>query len=334
MKRLDYTNAVATMRVYEKRLLDSVKIDRMVDAASAEDVLKILSETEYSKAMVGLNGPHDFEQALKNELERVYGEMYRLTVDKNLIEILALKYDYQNIKALLKGSASGEDAGHILQDMGTIPMSEIRSNFESGNLNDYDPHIKGAINESKEDFEKNKDPQRIDLIVDRYYFSHLGELAEKADDVPIIKAYVKYTVDTFNLLSLLRAKNQDKNIRFVEGILVDGGNIQKSELLSVFGDSYESIANKLRKYPTGPVLKKGIENFIQTGRLGELEKLLENGQMKIIKPSKQVVFGPEPLFSYVVAKERENKLLRIILVSKLNNISADKTRERLRDIYV
>lgn len=334
MNRLDYTNAVATMRVYEKRLLDSVKIDRMVDASNAEDVLKILSETEYSKSMVGLSSPHEFESVLKNELERVYDEIYRLTTDKNLIELLALKYDYQNIKALLKGSASGQDAGAILQDMGTIPMTELKSNFESGNLGDYNKYIRGAIAEAKDDFEKNKDPQKIDLITDKFYFANLGELAEKADDVPIIRNYVKYTIDSFNLLSLLRAKKDDKDVRFAEGILVDGGNVPKKELLAVYGDSYETIANKLRKYPTGPVLKKGIESFIQTGRLGELERLLENGQMDIVKPSKKVVFGPEPLFSYVVAKERENKLLRIILVSKLNNISSEKTRERLRDIYV
>jgi len=47
-----------------------------------------------------------------------------------------------------------------------------------------------------------------------------------------------------------------------------------------------------------------------------------------------VTFGPEPLFSYLVAKEMEIKILRIIMVSKMNNISPDAIRERLRDLYV
>lgn len=331
---MDYTYAVANMRVYEKRLLDQVKIDRMVEAASAEDVLKILSETEYSKSMVGISGPLEFETILKNELERVYREIYRLSKDKNLIDILALKYDYHNIQALLKGSATGEDSGHILQEMGTIPVMKLKSDFESMNLMDYDPNMKGAITEAREDFEKNRDPQKMDFIVDKHYFRHLEELADKAEDVPIIRDYVKYSIDSYNLLTLLRAKKQERDGRFVEGILFDGGNIPKGTLIQVFGDTYDGIAAKLRRFPTGAALSKGIESFNQTGRLGDLEKNLENGLMKIVKPSKQVVFGPEPLFSYVVAKERENKLLRIILVSKINNIPADKIRERLRDIYV
>ena len=65
-----------------------------------------------------------------------------------------------------------------------------------------------------------------------------------------------------------------------------------------------------------------------------MERQLENGLIHTIRPAKQVVFGPEPLFGYIAAKERENKNLRMIMVSKLNNISPDRLRERLRDMYV
>ena len=49
--------------------------------------------------------------------------------------------------------------------------------------------------------------------------------------------------------------------------------------------------------------------------------------------SKYIVFGPEPLFTYLVAKEREINAIRMIMVSKINNISPDKVKERLRDTY-
>ena len=56
--------------------------------------------------------------------------------------------------------------------------------------------------------------------------------------------------------------------------------------------------------------------------------------MELNKESKYVVFGPEPLFTYLVAKEREINAVRMIMVSKINNISSDKIRERLRETYV
>jgi len=65
----------------------------------------------------------------------------------------------------------------------------------------------------------------------------------------------------------------------------------------------------------------------------ELEKISDNYLMELNKESKYVVFGPEPLFTYLVAKEREINAVRIIMVSKINNISSDKIRERLRETY-
>ena len=65
----------------------------------------------------------------------------------------------------------------------------------------------------------------------------------------------------------------------------------------------------------------------------ELEKISDNYLMELNKESKYVVFGPEPLFTYLVAKEREINAVRMIMVSKINNISSDKIRERLRETY-
>ena len=79
---------------------------------------------------------------------------------------------------------------------------------------------------------------------------------------------------------------------------------------------------------------KGLESFRATNRLSDLEKYMDNYLVEINKPSKYVNFGPEPIFSYLVAKEAEIKTLRIIMVSKLNKLSPDATRERVRDLYV
>jgi len=77
-----------------------------------------------------------------------------------------------------------------------------------------------------------------------------------------------------------------------------------------------------------------LEAFRKTGRLSEFEKIADNELMNLNKGSKNVIFGPEPLFSYLHAKEAEVKALRIIMVSKINKLSPETIRERLRDLYV
>ena len=45
MNRMDYGRSVVTVRVLEKKLLTKNKLDRMIDAETPEEVLKLLGDT-------------------------------------------------------------------------------------------------------------------------------------------------------------------------------------------------------------------------------------------------------------------------------------------------
>lgn len=334
MDRMEYTQAVATMRVYEKRLLDPIKVERMVDAESADEVLKILQETEYSRSMGNVKRPEDFETVLSSEMDHVYDDINRKVKDPKIIALLSLRYDYQNLKMLLKAEALGQDQTPVLSELGTVPSQAFKSNFESNNLKDAGQQFAEAAALARDEFSKNRDPQQLDFIVDKAYFSHMNDILKTLRDVDMIKDYIRYQIDSFNLLALMRTKKQEKDPRFIKEVVVPGGEIPVRDVLESATDSPEQVANRFRGKKIGRALTKGIEAYQATGRLGEMERQLENGLIHTIRPAKQVVFGPEPLFGYIAAKERENKNLRMIMVSKLNNISPDKLRERLRDMYV
>ncbi len=334
MDRMEYTQAVATMRVYEKRLLDPVKIERMVDAKSADEVLKILQETEYSRSIGSSTRPEEFETILTNEITRVYADIKSKVKDPEIFALLSLRYDYQNLKTLLKAEALGQDTALDLSEMGTVAVASLKSNFESGNLKESGVQFAEAARAARDEFAKTQDPQQIDLIVDKAYFKHMNELLGKMKDVDLIRDYISYQIDMFNLLALMRTRKQEKDPRFIQEIAVPGGEIDVRDIRDSAADAPEQILSRYQGKKIGPALKRGMEAFQATGRLGEMERQMENGLIATIRPAKTVVFGPEPLFGYIIAKERENKLLRIILVSKLNNIPPDRIRERLRDIYV
>ena len=46
----------------ETRLLDKAKIERMIEATSADEVLKILRETEYANVMGNVKRAADYEE--------------------------------------------------------------------------------------------------------------------------------------------------------------------------------------------------------------------------------------------------------------------------------
>ena len=332
MKRKDYGQSVVMVRVLEKKLLTKNKLDRMIEAETPEEVMKQLSETEYSQNMFDIQQPQEYEKILKRETERVFNLVRELSNDKEIVDILSLKYDYHNLKVLLKGRLANKDFSTLLMDAGTQKIEKLKLKFDIKNYNDLPEEISKAINEVEKDFLENNDSQKIDIIVDKYYYENLLRIAKKIN-VSVIMDYAQGLIDFQNIITLFRVKKQNRDIKFLENVIHEGGTISKVKIVEAINDSVETIINKFRKEKIGNYLLKGLEEFSETGRLSGLEKISQNYLMELNKDSKYIIFGPEPLFTYLVAKEREISAIRMIMVSKINNIEISKIRERLGDTY-
>ena len=331
MDRMDYGQSVVTIRILEKRLLTRNRLERMIEAQTPEEVLKLLGETEYSQDMADIHGSQDYEIILKRETERVFSIVRNMIKNTGIVDVLSLKYDYHNLKVLLKSKITGKDFSSLLMQAGTIDASKFKVKFETQS-NDLPREIMEAIDEVQKDFEENHNPQRIDIIVDKHYFRNLSRLAKKIN-VKVITDYVEGLIDFQNMITLFRVQKQKRDARFLETVIFEGGTISKNKIVASINDNTDTILNKFKKEKLGTYLVKGLETFSETKRLSELEKISDNYLMELNKESKYVVFGPEPLFTYLVAKEREINAVRMIMVSKINNISSDKIRERLRETY-
>ncbi|HHY77577.1 MAG TPA: V-type ATP synthase subunit C [Clostridiales bacterium] len=333
MDRMDYVQAATRTRVLEKKLLSKARVDRMIDAKDIGEVFKILSETDYANAVAGISRDEDYENILSHELKRVYKMMREMAKDQVVVDLMALKYDYHNLKVLVKERKLNKDLSKLYIPVGTTDFRKIRDAFIEGNLRDIQPEFREAIEAVVQDFEVNKDPQRIDIIFDRFYFRHLFKMAEETG-IQLFVDYVKDMIDFINIKSSIRLKKQGKDMSFLEEVLLPNGNIDKDVIMMSFNDSVDNMITRYKNYRIGPSLMKGLESYRATNRLSDLEKYMDNYLVEINKPSKYVNFGPEPIFSYLVAKEAEIKTLRIIMVSKLNKLSPDATRERVRELYV
>lgn len=332
MDPMQFTQVVSRLRVLETRLLDKAKIDRMIDSDSANDAFKVLQETEYVNVMTDIKTAEDYEKMLSAELKRVYKESYDMSPSKPLVDIMSIKYDYHNAKVILKGIFLKKDFSNMLIWVGRVDIDKLRFNIEN-NHSELSKIMRKAVEEVEEDFKEKKDPQRIDILLDRYMFVEMMDIAKSLEDKFTIK-YVKALIDLTNIKSLLRIKKQNKGKEFLLSAIIDGGEVDKDALVSLLTDASENISSKLSHTNYEEVLKSGVEDFIKTNSTVLLEKLVDNYIMDLMKEAKFIPFGGESLIAYIYAKETEIKVIRIIMASKLNNITSKVIRERLRDIYV
>lgn len=332
MDKMMFNQVIPRLRVLETRLLDKSKLDRMVDSDTPLEALKVLQESEYSIHLNNVKRPEDYEVMLSSELKRVYDMFYQMIPVKSVVDFMSLKYDYHNLKVIIKGKILGIDLSNLLISVGSIDVNKLKYYIESEYYRDLNPIMRRAVESTLEDYAATSDPQNIDIILDRYLFEHMHQLVKAMDDKSMEK-YLETLIDLTNIKTLLRVKSQNKSRDFFNETLISGGNLDNERLNNLYADSVENLAGRLSFTDYDSILRTGIEEYLRTGSLGSLEKNMDNFIINFMKKAKYITFGVEPVIAYIYAKENEIKLIRIIMVGKLNNVPPEVIRERLRDNY-
>ena len=333
MKRTDFIQSVTRTKVLETRLLKKDIIDRMIESDETSEALKVLSETEYSGSLKGVSSPADYERILSNELVRVYELMREISPNHLVVDLLALRYDYHNLKVMIKGKLYNKFTNYLIIPVGTVPTQVMNLAYNQGDYSQIPREFKLAIEDVEKDFELNQDSQRIDLLLDNHYFNHLFNMA-KETEIDLFINYVKDMIDFINISTLIRLRKQNKDISFAKDVILENGNIKKDYIIDVYEDPLEDLIEGFKDSKISESLVKGLNSYQKTGRLSNFEKYKDNYLMDLNLPSKNINIGPEPIFSYIIAKEAEIKTLRIIFVAKINKLSPNVIRERVRELYV
>ncbi|MDQ1317388.1 MAG: V-type synthase subunit [Candidatus Poribacteria bacterium] len=337
-----YGYASGRLRVLETRLLNKASIGRLLEADSTQEVLRILSEGEYAVALSEISNPSDFEKALEIEMERTYALVDELSHDPDLTKIFRTKWDFHNLKVLLKSSYLKELApktDDILAKFGTVPIEDIKLAIEpdaekKGNiLPDY---LMTALVDVRSKYEASQDPQIIDIIVDNHLHNFLYNTVKYKN--PFLKGYFEAVADLINIKNFIRIKNLGGSIKMLDAVLLPHGTLDKKLFLQQYEETIENfvgdlVATVLVKTPYVSLVAEAIRGWEEDHSLATFEKLTDNYLINYIKPAQYIVFGVEPLIAYLLAKEHEIKLIRIIITGKINDLPIEIINERLRDTY-
>lgn len=327
-----YAYAVARIRAIENRLLDRNKLERMLDAKTPSEALRVLEEAGYGNTLEEGKNPQDYEKLLREELKKVYLLLKKIAPEPEVFNLFLYKNDYHNLKVLLKAELSGQEKEDILVDTGSIDHSTLKGMMRERNFKQLSVTMKQAIEESLDAYNRTGDPQGIDLILDRACFVEIRSAAEKTGN-RFIMDYIRMQIDLLNIKSFLRVKRMNRSWGFLQKVLLEGGNIDLKLFLRKQNESLESFVDEIRFTPCGGFCEEGIETYQATGSLTYLEKVMDDYSLSYIRKARYISLGIEPLIAYLIAKETEIKNVGIIMVGKLNRMPEEIIKERLREVY-
>lgn len=328
-----YAYAVARVRAVEKKLLDKGKLDRMIETKTSEEALKVVLESDYGISSGELSSIYEYERLLKEEMQKVYLFLAEIAPEPKIFDIFLQRNDYHNVKVILKSEFLGSEQMDALMDASKIPVNKMKVMIKDRNFIDMPKIMRNAVEECIDTFNRTADPQTIDIILDKANFIQMKESAKEVKN-KFLNDFVEKSIDLTNIKMFLRVKAMKKSWDFLQKMLLSGGRIDLKIFIDNIESSLENIVELLRYSPYGEVAEKGIEAYRTTGSMAKLEKICDDYLMSFVKSAKFISLGLEPLIGYLVAKENEIRNVRIIMVGKINKLSNENIRERLREAYV
>jgi len=338
----EYAFANGRIKKLEKGLLNKDILDRMIKSSDILSSLKILTESDLNDYSFDLNNPADFEGSLNQELLHTYDiikSISKVSTFNFLYFTFASKYDFHNIKILIKSKYSKKDiSNELFSPIGTIDIEKLNSAIRDEKYEDIPDSFEFLIKKTFSEYNKFKDPEMIDFILDKekyiMIFNKIKEVEIIETEELFLKRFIKINIDLNNIISCIRAKVRGERKSFAKEFIIPEGDFKIENIVDIYDSPLSSWFEKLIHTDYKDIVELGVNYFQKNNSLMELEKLRDNFILNFSKIGKYITFGVEPLVGYITAKENDIKNIRIILSGKLNKLSPDQIKERVRDTYV
>ena len=321
-KDTDYLFLASRVRALERKLLTAPRIEQLLTAGDVAACSQLLSELGYEP----IHDEASLQASLKQQRETVFSDIARFMPEPELLDVFRLKYDYHNIKTLLKDRSGGR----LLMDAGCISAADMERQYaESGNWQFLPKEMADAAKEAADVLAETGNAQRSDFILDRAYFAQLRRLAQESR-CAYLQEYIRAMIDAANLRSLVRTERLHADPGFLRQVLFDGGSVSVDTIVAHAGNGPAAL---YRATPFRAAAEAG-EEAVKGGSLTAFERACDNAVLLAAGKARSIPFGVEVVLGYLAAKEAEWTAVRIIMSGRMAGMTADAIRERLRDQYV
>lgn len=323
MSDLEYTYAVARIRAKENSLFSAATIDQLMACKTHENCLQFLSEKGWGDA----DTPANAEMILAKEREKTWEVVRELVKDMSVFDVLNYPNLFHNLKAAIKDACTeGKHPSIFYKD--TVPSAEvILEKVRERDFSGLPSMMSEAAAEAYETLLHTRDGQLCDVIIDRACLDAIYK-AGRAAKADIIRNYAESTVAVADIKIAVRSMKTGKSLDFMKRAMAECDSLSVDALAHAAMNGMDAV----REYLGGTDYAQGADALVESP--SAFERWCDNMIIKTIQPQKYNSFSVGPVVAYALARENEIKTVRIILSGKLNGLSDDSIRERVRDMYV
>jgi V/A-type H+-transporting ATPase subunit C len=323
----DYIYAATRIHGHEQRLLSELDMERLMASKSVGECLSLLADKGWRTAGVSNNA---FESIFALEREKTWQLIEELLGDLSELNIFLYENDFHNLKAAIKLVYTREDGRNTEKYFRLPGTIEPKAMLEAVRQRDFDelPHqMAQAGQEAHNVLVHTDNGQACDMIIDKAALLAI-DAEGKVSKSELIRYYAKLKVDTANIKAAVRGCRMGKDEGFLARAIANAGSLNSAALIEAAAKSLEDIY----AYLSQTEYAKVVDALRQS--LAAFERWCDNALMDSIQQQRYEFFTIDPLVAYIIARESEMGMVRLILSAKVNSLDDAAVRNRWRQTYV
>lgn len=328
-----YTYAVARINALSTGLLDREFASRLL-AAETDDIPGMLGETPYAENLAGVESPIGIEKALFREMEKTYGLLDKICPEKEVIKLFRMRFDFHNLKAMLKSQMTGAAHADSIMDIGTFSIGELSAAVREKNYRFIPDYLRSTALDALAEYERSQKLESISYVCDRSMWRHLMKKALKCRN-KIIKNLFREYVNLANIKSFFRIKEMGEVPSDFERYFIPGGSYSLDFFFLYMNQELGLFLDHLAKTPyERHIVSQGFMMWPEDRSFWRLEVACDDFILHYYWKRRMRLFSIVPLIYYLLRKMAEVRLIRTVVRCKLIGMPRKQIEERLGYLYV
>lgn len=340
----NYAYAVARVKAKKSKLLKVEDFDKMLNMSTAE-ISRYISEAGYNKEMTDLaatlSGIDLLEYATNANMAKAFRSILLASQGnlRTLVQSYLEKWDFWNLKVILRGKSYGLAAEHIRQDLviaGKLDAEALDKLISIDSTEDILTNfakMMGMNGQELVDVYKSKNS--FGPVEDYCDIQHYRRLLKSINpnDRPSqnFQKYVRTEIDVRNLETILKLKVVGVYGEAVAPYLIPGGRyIDKKTAMQLAGaETIEGASSDIAQLEFYEAIKEVFE--AEDMKVRDVVLAMKKYEMaQANKLSHQYPLSAVPVIDYMIHKEIEVSNIRTVA----RGIESGLSKEKVKDLLV
>jgi len=320
-----YYYSASRIKSLEASLLSEVQLERLLSAKDEEEAFKVMHDTFLAPYIT---------HPKKTQLSRVFRKcitqtkqlIESITPEPELTDFLWIRYDYYNLKTIIKGKKAGLSDDEIIENCyfaGKYNPEQLLQAVNAGDLQRIFLDFQKAYDQAM----GVKEVYKIDIIMNLAYFNTISQWSLETKNI-FVREYVQIVIDLYNIKTQLRIQSLKENMTFPD-VFASGGTVTRAEL-----GTKEQIFEAFTKFGGREHWKEAVEEYKKNKHYSMIEKAADDYIVIFLKEKSIDIFSPATLFAFFRARKNNIDVIKTILVAKDSGVSEAEIRFMLRRLYV